>query len=128
MRGAFSITLVVSLAAAITMFQLTGLGAWFATCGGDFGTDNALVDQAEGNLDPNDQGIEGSVSEQEGSIVGLIIGGTQTVFTFLGTVALLPAELNNLCAPWWLAYPIGLVLQVHASITGIQFAVNRVLE
>ena len=127
MRGAFAVALVISLAAAITAFQMSGAAAVFPTCGGDFSTDDALVEQTDGNLDPNDQGITGSASEQEGSIVGLIVSGTQAIFTFVGTVVLLPAELNNLCMPWWLAYPVGLVLQVVATITAIQFAVNRVL-
>jgi hypothetical protein len=129
MRGAWSISLVLALGAAITMWQMSGAAAalGLAGTGDDLQTDDALQEQSE-NLNPNRDGLTGSASQQEGSIVGLIVGGGQTIFTFLGAVVLLPAELNNLGAPWWLAYPAGLILQAHAGIAGIQFGINRVLR
>jgi hypothetical protein len=129
MRGAWSISLVVALGAAITMWQMSGAAAALGLGGtGDaLETDDALQEQSE-RLDPNDRGLAGSATEQEGSIVGLIVGGGQVLFTFLGAVVLLPAELNNLGAPWWLAFPVGLVVQAHAGIAAIQFAINRVVR
>jgi len=128
MRGAWSVLLVVSLGAAITMYQMAGLPALLGLgTTSDLESDEAL-ENGSGTLDPNGQGLEGAANEQEGSIVGLIIGGGQAIFTFLGAVALLPFEMNKLGFPWWFALPIGLVLQIHAGITGIQFGVNRVVR
>lgn len=120
--------LVISLGASITMFQMAGLPAILGLgTTSDLNSDKALQNSSQ-NLDPNDQGLEGAASQQEGSIVGLIIGGGQALFTFLGAVVLLPFEMNKLGFPWWFAFPTGLVLQIHAGISGIQFAVNRVLQ
>lgn len=128
MKGAWSVLLVVSLGAAITMFQMAGLPAILGLgTTGDLNSDDALKNSSDA-VDPNDQGLEGAASQQEGSIVGLIIGGGQAIFTFLGAVVLLPFEMNKLGFPWWFAFPTGLVLQIHAGITGIQFGVNRVLR
>jgi hypothetical protein len=30
--------------------------------------------------------------------------------------------------PWWIAYPVGLVLQIHAGIAGIQYFTQRRLS
>lgn len=132
MRGAFSVLLVLSLGAAITMYQMAGVGAALGLGGpDDYRTDDELQSQA-GDLNPNgtngDPALEGSASQQEGSIVGLIINGASAVFTFLGAVILLPLEMNNLGFPWWFAFPVGLILQIHAGITGVQFTVNRVVR
>jgi hypothetical protein len=93
----------------------------------DLAADDALQNSSS-TLDPNEQGVEGAANLQEGSIVGLIIGGGRAIFTFLGVIALLPFEMNKLGFPWWFAFPIGLVLQIMAGVTGIQFAVNRVMR
>lgn len=126
--------MVLALGGAITMYQMAGVGAALGLSGDtdDFQSDDALANQS-GQLDPNRNpggggGLSGSASEQEGSIVGLIVAGGQAIFTFLGAVILLPFEMNNLGFPWWFAYPAGLILQAHAGIAGIQFAVNRVLR
>lgn len=128
MRGAWSVLLVVALGASITMYQMAGVGAILGLgTTGDLQSDDALANSSD-NLNPNDQGLSGAADEQEGSIVGLIIGGGQAIFTFVGAVVLLPFEMNKLGFPWWFALPVGLVLQVMAGITGIQFAVNRVVR
>lgn len=128
MRGAWSVLLVISLGAAITMFQMAGLPAILGLgTTGDLQSDEALQNSSD-NLDPNEQGLEGAASQQEGSIVGLIVGGGRAIFTFVGAVVLLPFEMARLGFPWWFAFPAGLVLQIHASIAGIQFGVNRVLR
>jgi hypothetical protein len=128
MRGAWSVLVVVCLGAAITMYQMAGIGAVLGLAGtSDLQSDDTLQNSS-GNLDPNDEGLTGAADEQEGSIVGLIIGGGQAIFTFLGAVVLLPFEMHSLGFPWWFSFPIGLVLQIHAGIAGIQFGVNRVLR
>lgn len=128
MRGAWSVLLVVALGASITMFQMAGLPAILGLgTTDDLNSGDALQNSSD-TLNPNEQGLEGAANEQEGSIVGLIIGGGQAIFTFLGVIALLPFEMNKLGFPWWFAFPIGLVLQLMAGITGIQFGVNRVLR
>jgi hypothetical protein len=126
MRGAWSVTAVLALAAAITMFQASGVAAFFPD-DGSYQTDDALEEQA-GTLDPNREGISGTTNEQEGSIVGLIVGGSQLIFSFIGSVVLLPFDLHRLGLWWWAAYPIGLLLQIHGSIAGIQFVTQRVLD
>lgn len=126
MRGAWSVTAVLALGVAITMFQMGGMAAYFD---GDtnFATDDALEDQGSA-LNPNEEGLSGSANEQEGSIVGVIIGGGQLVFGLLGTIILLPLDMHQLGFPWWVAYPVGLLLQIHAGISGIQFFTQRRLE
>jgi len=128
MRGAWSVLLVVALGASITMFNMAGLPAILGLGTTDnLDSGGALQNQSD-TLDPNDEGLEGAANEQEGSIVGLIIGGGQALFTFLGAVVLLPFEMQKLGFPGWFATPVGLVLQIHAGIAGIQFGVNRVLQ
>jgi hypothetical protein len=123
-----TLPLVIVLAMMITAGFFAGSGF------------NGLVD-GEANIDPVETEVEQRAEESatgsgnftasrsggdDGSIVGLVVGGAEDLFEFTALIALLPITLQQLGFPDWFAFPIGAVLQIIVSIGVLQFVTGRV--
>jgi hypothetical protein len=128
MRTVFPLVLVLSIGIAAAFFAGSGF--------------NAVVD-GDQNIDPIETEIDQRANQSaagsgdfsadrsgtdEGSIVGLVVGGAQDVVKFTSLVALLPITLNQLGFPGWFAFSVGGVLQIIVSIGILQFVTGRELQ
>jgi len=129
MRTQYPLIIVLCFAVMFGMFAGSGFNA---IVDGDRSTGQAqdeLDSQANDSAIENGSGIAGDQSPgDEGSLVGVVISGSQTILSVLGMVALLPITLQNLGFPTWFALPIGSVAYVVAGIGFVQFVSGRVLR
>jgi hypothetical protein len=125
MRTTFPLVLVLAMAITATFFVGSGF--------------NDVVDGSQ-SIDPVQEEVDQRAAESaagsgnfsadrggtdEGSIVGLVVGGAQDIVQFTSLVALLPITLNQLGFPGWFAFTIGGVLQIVVSIGILQFVTGR---
>ena len=124
MRGTAPVLIVLVLGVAGMMLGASGFDdAW----GAEPPKTGAAQEQVENSskINPSNDPISGPVSSGDSSIVGLISSGIGSIVQFAGAVALLPVTLINLGFPAWFAGPLGLLAQVVAAVSIIQFATNR---
>lgn len=125
MRASFAVALALSLAMA-GLF-MTGSG-FNAAVGAD---DRAptISDQLEEKAESGDTSFSSSArSEDDGSIAGFIISGTQDVVGLIWMVVAMPATLRELGFPEWFAYPLGLGFYVITALGVAQFASGRIFR
>jgi hypothetical protein len=126
-----------------TIFPLVVVLSMMITAGFFVGSGFNDAIRGEQNIDPvtdevNQRSGESAVGSgnfsasrsgtDEGSIVGLVVGGAQDITEFLSLVVLLPITLQQLGFPDWFALPIGAVLQIIVSIGVLQFITGRELR
>jgi len=126
-----------------TIFPLVVVLSMMITAGFFVGSGFNEEIRGEQNIDPvtdevNQRSGESAVGSgnfsasrsgtDEGSIVGLVVGGAQDITEFLSLVVLLPITLQQLGFPDWFALPIGAVLQLVVSIGVLQFITGRELR
>lgn len=120
---------VLALAVGASMWIGSGIASEFTQTDPADGlsSPDRLEDEANDSAVSDDGGFSGSVesSDDESSIVGLIISGSHAIADIAAFVVLLPLELRNLGFPRWFAYPIGLAVQILGGVGIIQFATNR---
>lgn len=128
MRTTFPLVAVLSLFVAMAFFSGSGFNA---IVDGDRNTKslesevNETANESVGGFDQ----LSGSRSgEDEGSIVGIVVAGARNIGKLIGMFALLPVTMTNLGFPVWFAAPVGIVLELIASIGIIQFVTGRVLR
>lgn len=75
-------------------------------------------------------GFDGPINptEDESTLVGLIVSASRAVVDIFGFVVLLPLELVNLGFPRWFSYPLGFAVQLLAGVGLVQFATGRVFR
>lgn len=127
MRTNYVWFLVIALGVSSLMWGLSGVDS--ALTGPSATDDLKSGDELERQA-PGEAEINGSANSNDGEsdIVGLILAGGAGIGNFINMVLLLPLELQRLGFPNWFAYPIGLTVQVIASIGLIQFVTNRVVR
>jgi len=131
METKYPLFLVMALAAATLIWTLSGVGGLYGA--GDpissGGASEKLEDEANDSAASEGGDLEsGTQGSDEGNIVGLVISGVDFIVSFASMVTFLPFKLQEIGAPYFLAYPIGLLAQALVGIGIIQFAANRVYE
>lgn len=127
MRTLYPVLVVIALGMAGIMWSMSGFGLLF---GGDdpvsdLESEDRLNKSAENLQD--DESLE--VSDRGGdSFVGSIISAGDQVIGFAKSAVLLPAELQRIGLPPWMAIPLGLGAQSIAFIGFLQFITGRVYE
>jgi len=119
-----------ALAAAVLMFQMSGIGPAL-TNGTGPADDLESGDKFEKEVAENSSssaGFSGDVNQNSDSLVGLALGGIDAIFGWVSVLVLLPLELNRLGFPYWAAYPLGILSQAVISIGLVQFASGRNLR
>jgi hypothetical protein len=133
MRTLYPLVLVVALGLSTMLLVGSGAADYFQQSQNP----TTLADSVEKNATSGPVGGEGEGSElsgsaesenNPGSIVGLVIAGSQLITSFVSLVTLLPFKLQQMGFPYWAAYPVGLSVQLLASISVIQFVSGRVLR
>jgi len=133
MRTLYPLVLVVAMGLATMMLVGSGAAGYFHQGGGDTTLQESVQENASsgpiGGDAPGDA-LEGSAESENnpGSIVGLVVAGSQLMTSMLSMVTLLPFELEQMGFPRWAALPVGLAVQLLASISVIQFVSGRVLR
>jgi hypothetical protein len=131
MKSQYLVMFTVALAVAGGMMAASGFNATLGTSGDATGTlQDAVNSTGQGPVaNSSGGGLQGDPRvEDDGTLVGFVVGSTQTVTNILGMVVMLPNTLRNLGFPAWFANPLGNAIRIVASIGILQFAVGRVLR
>lgn len=125
MRTQFLVVIVIALAVASMMLSMSGLNAVFGQ------SKNADL-ESDLNSTANDTAAgEGDFSadaRSEGSIVGFVISGAQSLGNALSMIVGLPYTLMGMGFPKYFAWPVGMAGYIIASIGFVQFITGRVLR
>ncbi len=123
MRTLGPVMLVLSFVVATAL--LTGSGA-VEFIGGDAIGQTDAQDEVEGLSE--EKNITGEAASNEGSIVGLVVGGSRNVADFVSLVAFFPSILKAMSIPSWLANPLGWIAQLVSVVGLAQFIAGRFYE
>lgn len=134
MNTKMPVFLVLSLAVAYVIISGSGYGALI---GGTPADHSPAAGEIEENVNERQNSTESGAPEQSGGvrgsddsdIVSMIISGGQNIASFLKFLAYLPAELERLDPiPGYVAWPIGVLLQMVGAIGLWQFSSGRTYE
>jgi len=114
---------VICLAVAAAVFQ-------FAPLPGIAGGAGAGIDTGPVSDQANDsevaEGFNGSArTKGEGSLIGTIISGGQSIIQIASLAAVVPSLLLDLGLPWWFAEPVGWIATIIGGIGVVQFVTGR---
>lgn len=127
----FPLILTLSLGVGVLIFQFSGAGAVLDnTTDRSFESGEALVGASEDANIENDSAYGGNVrGDSDSDIVGVILGSVPRMLGLLAVPGILGGELQTLTpAPWWVAHPIGLFLNIFMYIGGFQVVAGRLYE
>lgn len=127
MRSTYPLAAVFALGLAVAFFAGSGFNGLVV---GEQETSvyDTINDQenkssaAQGNFSASRSG------DDEGSIVGFVVGGARSIVKFATLVGLLPLTLVDIGFPKWFAYPVGTITNILLSIGLIQFVTGRILK
>jgi hypothetical protein len=126
MRTKFPLAVILALAVAFLFFTGSGFNS-LVNGETSSGVDERFVERA--NDSSVNESLEGSRSgTDDGSIVGLVIGGADDLGGILGLASAIPSTLAALGFPTWFADPIGYLAEIIISIGLIQFVTGRIYE
>ena len=128
MRTAWAVLLVFAFATGVLVFQLSGIGGLFGvgSPAADLDSGDRFADEADDNiLEEGDDESFNPDARGSDNLVGFIISGFSIVFGYVRLAVLLPIEIQNLGAPRWAAYPLGLFLQTVVIFGAAQFGSGR---
>jgi hypothetical protein len=127
MRTIYPLGAVLALGFVLLLFAGSGFNGIVAGDANTDGLQSELQEKGDQTNVGNDTVVEGSrETSGDGSIVGIAIGGTQTLVSIVGLVALLPNTLRQLGFPAWFALPIGTVVSLVSAVGIIQFITGRI--
>lgn len=131
MRTAWALLLTFSFATGVLIFQLAGVGALFGVGNptADLQSGDRFADEADDNILEDEEGNDESFNPDargQDNLVGFIISGFGIVFSYIRIAVLLPVEFQNLGAPRWAAYPVGLFIQTLVVFGAAQFGSGRI--
>jgi hypothetical protein len=126
MRTIAAVFAVLCLLTAALSMQLAGVFSIVGHAPGENFQTQDLEGQAEDSAVNSSDGFSGGASASgDGDIIGLIISGGQTFSEIATFIVLFPLQLQQMGAPYWAAYPIGLLLQIVVSVGLIQAIIGR---
>jgi hypothetical protein len=128
MRTTFPIAAVLCLAVALLLFSGSGFNAIVSGSQSPGPLGEALGEQADQSpVQEGNVSVSRSASD-EGSVAGLILGGSQTAFQVVNLLAFLPITMQRLGFPTWFAVPVGSVVYVVVGVGIAQFVSGRIYE
>jgi hypothetical protein len=128
MRTTFPLAVVLCLGVALLMFSGSGFNAIVSGSQDAGPLGSALGEQAnESAVQEGNISVSRSASD-EGSVAGLILGGSQTAFQVFNLLAFLPITLQRLGFPAWFATPVGSLVYIVVGIGVAQFVSGRIYQ
>lgn len=126
MRTTFPLAVVLCLGVAMLLFTGSGFNGLITGSQSPGPLGDALGQQAE-DSPVNDGNISVSRSaSDEGSVAGLILGGSQTAFQVFNLLAFLPLTMQRLGFPSWFAVPLGSIVYIIVGVGVAQFVSGRI--
>jgi hypothetical protein len=128
MRTTFPLAVVLCLGIALLLFSGSGFNA-IVEGSQDAGPLGDNIEQ-KANESPVQNGsiaVSRSASD-EGSIAGLILGGSTAAIKSFELLAFLPITMQRLGFPEWFAVPIGSLVYIVVAIGIAQFVSGRIYE
>jgi len=128
MRTTFPLAVVLCLGVALLLFSGSGFNAIVSGSQSPGPLGDALGQQADQSpVQDGNISVSRSASD-EGSVAGLILGGSQSAFQALNLLAFFPQTLQRLGFPTWFALPIGSLVYVVVGIGIAQFVSGRLYQ
>jgi hypothetical protein len=128
MRTTFPLAVVLCLGVALLLFSGSGFNALVSGSQSPGPLGDALGQQGEQSpVQDGNISVSRSASD-EGSVAGLILGGSQSAFQALNLLAFFPQTLQRLGFPTWFALPVGSLVYVVVGIGIAQFVSGRIYE
>lgn len=127
MKTKTPIMIVLSLAVAGMMIQMSGLPAVWA--GGVSTADQAQreLNESSGQLSPDENApVSGPGGTGDSDIIGLVTDSLSTFASIGAAVVVLPITLMRLGFPAFFAVPVGIVSELIVGIGVIQFGTGRI--
>jgi hypothetical protein len=115
---------MIVLSFVVALAVLSGSGAT-AYIGGSIGGQDARTDAQELADEKN---VTGQAAANEGSIVGLVVGGARDLADVVALAVYFPSTLKAIGLPNWLADPLGIVANIVAFVGILQFISGRIYE
>jgi len=128
MRTTFPLAVVLCLGVALLLFSGSGFNAVVSGSQSAGPLGDALGQQADQSpVQDGNISVSRSASD-EGSIAGLILGGSQTAFQVFNLLAFLPITMQRLGFPSWFAVPIGSLVYIIVGVGIAQFVSGRIYQ
>lgn len=128
MRTTFPLAAVLCIAVALLLFSGSGFNAIVSGSQSPGPLGDALGEQADASpVQEGNVSVSRSASD-EGSIAGLILGGSQTAFQVFNLLAFLPITMQRLGFPSWFAVPIGSLVYIVVGVGIAQFVSGRIYQ
>lgn len=130
----FPLILTLSLGVGVLIFQFSGAGAVLTnTTDRGFQSGEALTGASENASLEEGNGTSpygGNVrGDSDSDIVGVILGSVPRMLGLLAVPGIIGSEIQTLTpAPWWVAHPVGLFLNIFMYIGGFQIVAGRIYE
>lgn len=127
----FPVIVTLALGAGILIFQMSGAGMYLDnTNDQNFRSGEILEDKSDIANIENESAYGGQVrSDSDSNIVGVILGSIPRMLGLLAVPGMLGSELQTLTpAPYYVAHPVGLFLNIFVYIGGFQIAAGRMYE
>jgi hypothetical protein len=127
-RTTFPLAVVLCLAVSLLMFSGSGFNALVDGSQSAGPVGDALGEQAnESAVQDGNISVSRSASD-EGSVAGLILGGSKTAFQIFNLLAFLPFTMQRLGFPTWFALPIASLVYVLVGLGIAQFVSGRIYQ
>jgi hypothetical protein len=128
MRTTFPLAVVLCLAVALIMFSGSGFNALVDGSQSPGPVGDALAEKADSSPAKSGNVSVSRSASDEGSIAGLILGGTKTIFSTFALLAFLPSTLQRLGFPLWFATPVGSLVYIVVGVGIAQFVSGRIYQ
>jgi len=127
MKTIYPLVLVIAMAVAGMLLTIAGPGGQSFSDG--IGHEDSNTQLTTEFNETSESSSVGTNSMPTGGVTGmifLVINAAQQLFTMVMMVVLLPIQLRELGFPRMFAYPVGLAIQIVASIGVVQFLSGRI--
>lgn len=127
----FPLILTLSLGVGVLIFQFSGAGAVLThSTDRGFQSGEVLNVSAENADVGNESAYGGQVrGDSDSDIVGVILGSVPRMLGLLAVPGILGSEIQTLTpSPWWVAHPVGLLMNIMMYIGGFQIISGRIYE
>jgi hypothetical protein len=128
MRTTFPLAVVLCLAVSLLMFSGSGFNALVDGSQSPGPVGSALGEQADSSPAKSGNVSVSRSASDEGSIAGLILGGSQTIIQTFSLLAFLPITLQRLGFPAWFATPVGSLVYIVVGVGIAQFVSGRIYQ
>jgi len=125
MRTIAAVLVVFSIGVSVAILQGAGFAAAWGAQSPQAPAAQEQLNESAGEVNPNNQPVEGPVSSGESSLTGIVVDGITGLVNVAGAVVTLPSTLASLGFPVWFAAPFGSLAVIIGGIGVVQFATGR---